>query len=107
MPNIRESVQDAGVDPEMMAYIDGQLGPEAAAEFELRLASDTDARLTAAALAQDCRLIRDAAASMDTSPTSLRTAALERTLAKRLGVASQVLDAAHSDAGRFQRNQQL
>jgi anti-sigma factor RsiW len=75
---------DLDFDPELMAYADGLLGPDAAALVEARLAEDPDARATVAAWTAQRDDIRAAAAALDTGPASLRTAALERELARAL-----------------------
>lgn len=72
------------VDPELNAYIDGRLGPDAAAEVEARLTADSEFRRAVDAMIGDRDAIRAAAGALDTGPTSLRTAALERQLATRL-----------------------
>lgn len=72
------------VDHDFHAYIDGQLSPEHAAEIEDRLATDPDLRRTVDAMIADRDGIRAAADALDTGPVNLRTAALERQLARRL-----------------------
>lgn len=76
---------DAEFDPVLMAYADGQLGPEEAAAVEARLAEDPAARDTVTALVLQSGRIRAAAEALDTAPADLRTAALERALARALG----------------------
>ena len=71
-------------DPELMAYADGQLTPEEAAAIEARLETCPEARATLAAWVGQTQAIRDAAAALDTGPASLKTAALERELARVL-----------------------
>lgn len=75
---------DTDFDPELMAYVDGQLGPEAAAAVEARLAADPAARDAVSAWTLQAVQIRAAAEALDTDATSLRTAALERELARAL-----------------------
>ena len=74
----------AEFDPELMAYADGQLTPEEAAAIEARLETCPEARATLAAWVGQTQAIRDAAAALDTGPASLKTAALERELARVL-----------------------
>jgi anti-sigma factor RsiW len=71
-------------DADLMAYVDGQLGPEAAAAVEARLAADPAARDTVSAWTAQNGWIRGAAEALDTGPASLKTAALERELARAL-----------------------
>lgn len=78
------SRSDLDFDPELMAYADGQLGPEAAAIVEARIAEDPEAQATIEAWATQRAEIRALATALDTGPASLRTAALERELAKAL-----------------------
>ena len=75
---------DTDFDPELMAYADGQLGPEEAAAVEARLAEDPAARDLVTALSLQSAQIRAAAEALDTAPVSLKTAALERELARSL-----------------------
>jgi anti-sigma factor RsiW len=75
---------EAEFDPELMAYVDGQLGPDAAAAVEARLAADPAARDAVSAWAAQRAWIRGAAEALDTGAASLRTAALERELARAL-----------------------
>jgi anti-sigma factor RsiW len=71
-------------DSDLHAFIDGRLSPEAAAEFDARLDGDPDLQRMLAAMTGDRDAIRAAADTLDTGPVNLRTAALERQLAKRL-----------------------
>lgn len=75
---------DAFLDPELMAYVDGRLDAAAAQAFEARLAGGPQERAEAASLRLQTEAIRAAAAAMDVGPTNLRTAALERSLAQAL-----------------------
>ena len=75
---------DTDFDPELMAYVDGQLGPEGAAAVEARLAGDPAARDAVSAWTLQAAQIRAAAEELDTAPASLKTAALERELARAL-----------------------
>ena len=75
---------DHALDPDLQAYVDGKLSPDAAAEVEARLACDDTARTSTASWRHHRNLIRAAAEAMDTGPTDIRTAALERELARRL-----------------------
>jgi len=71
-------------DPDLHAYVDGRLSPDAAAEFDARLDGDPELRRLADAMIGDRDAIRSAADGLDTGPVNLRTAALERQLAQRL-----------------------
>jgi len=73
-----------GIDPDLHAYIDGQIGPDAAADIEARLAADPALRRTVEAMIADRDAICAAADMLDDGPASLRTAALERQLGRRL-----------------------
>lgn len=73
-----------GIDPDLHAYIDGQIGPDAAADIDARLAADPELRRTVDAMIADRDAIRAVADRLDAGPTSLRTAALERQLGRRL-----------------------
>jgi len=84
MQRIDENVPEHALDPELHAYVDGKLSPEAAAEVEARLAGDDAARAATASWRQHSNLIRAAADAMDTGTTDIRTAALERELVRRL-----------------------
>ncbi|RYH07077.1 anti-sigma factor [Tropicimonas sp. IMCC6043] len=66
------------------AYVDGELGPEEAAELEARLTSDLDARQTLEALSRQKRLVGDALQAIDIGPADLQTERLKRRLADRL-----------------------
>ena len=72
------------VDPELLANVDGQLDPVAAAAVEDRLAADPEARDAVSAWVLQTRQIRAAADALDTGPASMKTAALERELARAL-----------------------
>jgi anti-sigma factor RsiW len=84
MQRTDDTVPDFALDPELQAYVDGKLSPEAAAAVEARLAGDEAARRAAADWQQQRRLIRAAAEAMDTRPDDIRTLALERELSRRL-----------------------
>ena len=79
-----DDIPDHTLDPDLQAYVDGKLTPEAAAEVEARLAWDEPARTATASWRHHRNLIRAAAEAMDTGPANIRTAALERELAHRL-----------------------
>ncbi|WP_223274970.1 anti-sigma factor [Tateyamaria sp. syn59] len=66
------------------AYLDGQLGPEEAAEMEARLDDDPDEREAFEAMVRHKALIAEAADALDDSPTNLRTARLEQELVAAL-----------------------
>lgn len=76
------------LDADLHAYIDGQLGPEMAADIEARLDADPELRRAVDAMISDRDRIRAAAdaleAAVTAGPTNLRIAALERQLGKRL-----------------------
>ncbi len=84
MQRTDDPVPDYALDPDLQAYVDGRLSPEAAAEVEARLADDAAARTATASWRHHRNLIRAAAEAMDTGPENIRTAALERELARRL-----------------------
>ena len=79
---------EPGLDADLHAYIDGQLGPEMAADMEARLDADPDLRQAVDAMIADRDRIRAAADALEAGsragPASLRSAALERQLARRL-----------------------
>lgn len=66
------------------AYLDGQLGPEEAADVETRLADDDEAAARFEAYATHKELIGEGADLLEPDESSLRTAALEAELAKKL-----------------------
>ncbi|WP_068110764.1 anti-sigma factor family protein [Tropicimonas marinistellae] len=66
------------------AYIDGELGPEEAAELEARLARDPEARQTLETLSRQKGLVVEALQAIDTGPADLQTERLKRRLADRL-----------------------
>lgn len=66
------------------AYVDGELGPEEAAELEARLANDPDARRTLEAISRQKGLIGEALETIDVGPADLQTERLKRRLADRL-----------------------
>lgn len=76
------------LDQDLHAYIDGQLGPDRAAEIDARLDAAPDLRRVVDAMIADRSDIRAAAdaleAAANTTPVNLRSAALERALGKRL-----------------------
>ncbi|PWR01100.1 hypothetical protein DKT77_18220 [Meridianimarinicoccus roseus] len=69
---------------ELNAYIDGELGPEEAAQLEARLEADEEERAAFLALTRQKRTLANALRELDTGPESLRTAGLERKLARAL-----------------------
>lgn len=85
MPRIEDAVPDYALDPDLQAYVDGKLSPEAFAAVEARLAADTSARSATASWRHHRELVRDAAEALDVGPPDIHTAALERELARRLG----------------------
>lgn len=75
---------DLALDPELMAYIDGQLPPEKMAAIEARLAHDPEACAAVAQLRHFDNLLYSHGRSADDMPRNLKIAALERELATRL-----------------------
>jgi anti-sigma factor RsiW len=69
---------------ELNAFLDGQLGPEAAARVEARIAADPQAAERFAAYARHKALLAEAATTATPVVENLRTAALERALAQKL-----------------------
>ncbi len=78
--------QETGIDldPELMAYVDGQLSPDKVKAVEARLARDAEAREAVAQWRHFDNLLHDYAGTMDQSPANLKIAALERELAAKL-----------------------
>lgn len=76
------------LDLDLHAYVDGQLGPDMAADIEARLDADPDLRHAVDAMIADRDNIRAAAHALDAvvaaGPVNLRSAALERELGRRL-----------------------
>ncbi|WP_052249757.1 anti-sigma factor [Tateyamaria sp. ANG-S1] len=66
------------------AYLDGQLGPEEAADIEALLDEDPEQRETFEAMARQKALIAEAAEALDRAPANLRTARLEQELTDAL-----------------------
>jgi len=75
---------DKRLEPELMAYIDGSLPPDRAAEVEAMLARDPEAREAVAQQRHFDNLLRDYAGAADGQSENLKTAALERKLAGKL-----------------------
>jgi anti-sigma factor RsiW len=75
---------DLGLDPELMAYVDGVLPPEKMAEVEARLAHDSDAREAVSQWRHFDNLLHQHAREADELPASLGIAALERELVRKL-----------------------
>lgn len=66
------------------AYVDGELGPEEAAELEARLARDPGSRRAVEAIARQKGLVGEALQALDTGTANLQTERLKRRLADRL-----------------------
>ena len=96
-----DPIPDHVHDPELQAYLDGRLSPEAAAEVEARLAGDETLSDAAAQWQHHRNLIRDAADVLDTGDSNLRTAALERDLARRLAERQRHARLASPRLGQF------
>jgi anti-sigma factor RsiW len=69
------------VDMGINAYLDGELGPEEAAEIEAQLDADAEARAQFEAFSLHKAQLSDAVDALDAKPRSLETARLERRLA--------------------------
>ncbi|MBF9052354.1 hypothetical protein GTA62_20305 [Roseobacter sp. HKCCD9010] len=76
-------------EDQLYHYIDGELGPDEAAELEARMDGDPDLRAQFDALAQQNNLIKEAASHLAHGPANLRTAALEQQLTESLGKRSR------------------
>ena len=68
----------------LSAYLDGQLGPDEAAEVEALLDDDPEKREAFEEMARHKALIAEAAEALDGGPANLRTAQLERELTRAL-----------------------
>lgn len=66
------------------AYLDGELGPEEAAEIEAQLDEDPEARAQFEAFALHKAQLGEAVAALDLKPQNLKTARLERRLASAI-----------------------
>lgn len=66
------------------AYIDGELGPDEAAELEARLDGDPEGRRAFEVLTRQKAQIGEALAALDTGPDSLQTERLKRRLVDKL-----------------------
>lgn len=72
---------------DLNAYLDGELGPEEAAEIEARLAEDPEAQVRLEACGRHKDMIADALTAIaQAGPVPLKTARLEKRLAARLHV---------------------
>ncbi len=71
-------------DHELQAYVDGQLTPEEAAAIEARLAESPEDAAAVADYLEQNRLIREVADGLTPTVVDLRTADLQRRLARRL-----------------------
>lgn len=79
-----ERFADKPDDRDLQAYVDGQLTPDEAAALEARLAESPEDAAAVDAYLEQKRLIREAADALAPAAVDLRTAALERRLARRL-----------------------
>ncbi len=66
------------------AYLDGELGPEEAAEIEAQLDADTEARAQFEAFSLHKAQLGEAVDALDAKPQNLKTARLERRLASAI-----------------------
>lgn len=80
----RNSTHETAVIDDLNAYLDGQLGPDEAAEVEARLAGDPAELGRYSTYARHKQLLRDGADALMPPTVDLRTAALERELARKL-----------------------
>ena len=55
------------------AYVDGELGPDEAAELEARMAEDPDTRRAFETLARQKTQVREVLDALDTGPANLKT----------------------------------
>lgn len=80
----RNPTQETAMIDDLNAYLDGQLGPDEAAAVEARLSSDPAELGRYNSYARHKQLLRDGADAMAPPTVDLRTAALERELARKL-----------------------
>jgi anti-sigma factor RsiW len=80
----RSPTHETAVTDDLNAYLDGQLGPDEAAEVEARLSADPAELGRYSAYARHKQLLRDGADALMPRTVDLRTAALERELARKL-----------------------
>lgn len=76
--------EEITADYDLHAYIDHQLAPADEAEIVARIAVDPEERDRVQAYAVQKQLLREAAEALDPHVVNLKTAALERELARRL-----------------------
>lgn len=69
---------------DLNAYVDGELGPDEAAEIEARLVADPEERIAFEGLVRQKTQISEALDALDTGPASLQTERLKRRLADKL-----------------------
>jgi anti-sigma factor RsiW len=72
------------VDMDINAYLDGELGPEEAAEIEARMDVDPEARAQFEAFSRHKAQLGEAVDALDVKPHNLKTSQLERRLASAL-----------------------
>ncbi|PRY22106.1 anti-sigma factor RsiW [Aliiruegeria haliotis] len=72
------------VHESLNAYIDGEIGPEEAAEFEARMTDDPEVRAAFEAMSRQNLQLGEALEALDTGPAHMQTERLKRKLADRL-----------------------
>ncbi len=80
----RSAMHENAMINDVSAYLDGQLGPDEAAEVEARLSGDPAELGRYSAYARHKQLLRDGADELLQPTVDLKTAALERELARKL-----------------------
>ena len=72
------------IEDQLYHYIDGELGPEEAAELESRMENDPGLRARFDSIARQNALLKEASGHLERGSSNLKTAALERQLAESL-----------------------